>query len=49
MPEQAKLFGRAAIVAHDPDKFDMVDELTGDESADLTYERDNKWHSPLML
>lgn len=49
MPEHAALFGRAALVARDPENFDTVDELTGDERAALTYEKDHKWHGPFML
>ena len=49
MPEQAALFGRAALVARDPERFEMVDDLTGDERAALAYERDHKWHGSKML
>ncbi|CAL8584960.1 hypothetical protein XPA_010543 [Xanthoria parietina] len=49
MPEQAELFGRAALVAYNPDKFDMVDELTKDERADMTYERDNEWREEWIV
>ncbi|KAL8671563.1 MAG: hypothetical protein Q9168_003948 [Polycauliona sp. 1 TL-2023] len=49
MPEQAALFGRAALVARDPEHFDMIDDLTGDERAALAYERDHKWNGPVML
>lgn len=49
MPEHADLFGRAALVARDPERFDLVDELGGDERAALAYEKDHKWHGPFML
>ena len=49
MPEQAKLFGRAALVARNPNRSDIVDELTGDERAVLTYEKDHKRNGPFML
>ena len=49
MEEHADLFGRAALVARDPDRFEMVTEITEDERAALIYERDHKWHGPFML
>jgi hypothetical protein len=49
MADVAALFGRAALVARDPDRFEMVPELTEDERAALIYERDHKWHGPKML
>ncbi|KAI4281441.1 MAG: hypothetical protein L6R38_003679 [Xanthoria sp. 2 TBL-2021] len=49
MPEHAALFGRAALVARDPEHFDTVNDLTGDERAALAYEKDHKWHGPFML
>ena len=49
MEEHAALFGRAALVARDPDKFEMVSVLSEDERAALTYEKDHKWHGPFML
>ncbi len=49
MPEQAKLFGRAALVARNPNRSDIVDELTGDERTVLTYEKDHKRNGPFML
>lgn len=49
MPEQAKLFGRAALVARNPDRSDIVDELTRDERAALVYEKDHKRDGPFML
>lgn len=49
MPEHADLFGRAALVARDPDRFDSVPELDDEERAALTYEKDHKWHGPFML
>jgi hypothetical protein len=49
MSEHASLFGRAALVARDPDRFEMLTELEEDERAALIYERDHKWHGPKML
>lgn len=49
MPELADLFGRAALVARDPDRFEMLTELSVDEMESLKYERDHKWHGPFML
>ncbi|KAJ9621930.1 hypothetical protein H2203_006811 [Taxawa tesnikishii (nom. ined.)] len=49
MPEHAALFGRAALVARDPEKFESIGELPEDERTALVYERDHKWHGPWML
>ncbi|KAF2188457.1 MFS transporter [Zopfia rhizophila CBS 207.26] len=49
MAEHAALFGRAALVARDPERFEMVTELDEQERAALAYERDHKWHGPFML
>ncbi|KAK4550749.1 hypothetical protein LTR36_000328 [Oleoguttula mirabilis] len=49
MPEHAELFGKAALVARDPQRFESVMELTEPERSALVYERDHKWHGPKML
>ncbi|KAL1860321.1 hypothetical protein VTK73DRAFT_7386 [Phialemonium thermophilum] len=50
MAEHAALFGRAALVARDPARFEMLTtELSDDERAALVYEREHKWHGPFML
>ncbi|KAL8799715.1 MAG: hypothetical protein Q9182_005693 [Xanthomendoza sp. 2 TL-2023] len=49
MAEHAALFGRAALVAREPDKFETVTELVQRERDALAYERDHKWHGPFML
>ena len=49
MSEEAGLFGRAALVARDPSKFEALTELEDDERAALIYERDHKWHGSKML
>lgn len=49
MSEHAELFGRAALVARDPGMFETVDELKEQERTALAYERDHKWHGPVML
>ncbi|CVK92243.1 related to myo-inositol transport protein ITR1 [Fusarium proliferatum] len=48
MSEHVDLFGRAALIARDPDSFESVD-LLDDERAALIYERDHKWHGSKML
>ncbi|KAL4735933.1 hypothetical protein BDV11DRAFT_173409, partial [Aspergillus similis] len=49
LSEHADLFGRAALVARDPDNFETIPELTEDEQAALAYEKSHKWHGPKML
>lgn len=49
MSEHADLFGRAALVARENDRFESVSELREDELAALRYEKDHKWHGPFML
>ncbi|KAJ2979022.1 hypothetical protein NQ176_g3501 [Zarea fungicola] len=49
MEQHADLFGRAALVARDPNMFEMLNELTDSERDALVYERDHKWHGPKML
>ncbi|KAH7070583.1 sugar transporter-like protein [Paraphoma chrysanthemicola] len=49
MGEHAELFGRAALVARDPDRFEMLTELHQDERDALIYEREHKWNGPVML
>jgi hypothetical protein len=49
MAEHADLFGRAAVVARNPQDFLSASELSEEEIAALTYERDHKWHGPKML
>lgn len=49
MSEHADLFGRAALVARDPQRFEMLSELDEEEQTALAYERDHKWHGPFML
>ncbi|KAI5269337.1 hypothetical protein E4T47_07141 [Aureobasidium subglaciale] len=49
MAEDAALFGRAALVARDPQRFETIPDLTEEERAALIYERDHKWHGPKML
>ncbi len=49
MPEHADLFGRAALVARDGERFEMIDDLTPYEREALIYERDHKWHGSKML
>lgn len=49
MPENADLFGRAALVARDPERFQSLDELSEQEQHSLNYERDHKWNGPVML
>lgn len=49
MEEHAALFGRAALVARDPHRFEMLPDLDEKERSSLAYERDHKWHGPTML
>ncbi|EXJ82823.1 hypothetical protein A1O3_06638 [Capronia epimyces CBS 606.96] len=49
LAEHAALFGRAALVARDSARFEMVTELDEEERTALAYERDHKWHGPAML
>lgn len=49
MSEDAELFGRAALAARDPDRFELIKELTDEERAALQYEKDHKWHGPFMM
>lgn len=49
MPELADVFGRAARVARDPGRFEMIADLPSDERDALIYERDHKWHGPKMM
>ncbi|THX30818.1 hypothetical protein D6D10_08551 [Aureobasidium pullulans] len=49
MADDAALFGRAALVARDPERFESIPDLTEEERAALIYERDHKWHGPKML
>lgn len=49
MSEYTELFGRAALVARDPEMFEAVAELDQQERSALAYERDHKWHGPFML
>lgn len=43
------MFGRAALVARDPERLEMITELDQQERDALIYERDHKWHGPFML
>ncbi|KAF2677989.1 putative transporter [Lentithecium fluviatile CBS 122367] len=49
MPEHATLFSKAALVARDPNRFEMVTELDETERSALIYERDHKWHGSKIL
>lgn len=49
MPDQAGLFGRAALVARAGDDFESITELSEQERSVLIYERDHKWNGPVML
>lgn len=49
LDEHAALFGKAALVARDPERFEMISQLDDSERNALIYERDHKWHGPKML
>lgn len=43
------MFGRAALVARDYEKFEGIDDLSDEERNALIYEKEHKWHGPKML
>ena len=45
----ADIFGKAALVAREPDHFEQITQLNEEERQALIYERDHKWHGPAML
>ncbi|KAK5718239.1 hypothetical protein LTR17_015757 [Elasticomyces elasticus] len=47
--EHAALFGRAALVARDPDGFERLQEIGETERAALIFEREHKWNNPAMM
>ncbi|KAF8126462.1 MFS transporter [Mycena galopus ATCC 62051] len=49
LADHAELFGRAALVARESDKFGAVRELLPEELTALEYERDHKWHGPFNM
>jgi hypothetical protein len=49
MGEHASLFGRAALVARDPERFQFVEQLSEEEKTALQYEKDHKWHGSVQL
>lgn len=49
MAEHAALFGRAALVARNQERFEMLAELDEQERDALIYEREHKWHGSKML
>ena len=49
MAEYVDLFGRAAVVARNPNGFETISELHEEERTARVYERDHKWHGPFML
>lgn len=49
MSEHADLFARAALVARNPTTFENITQLSEDEISALIYERDHKWHGPVLL
>ncbi|KAJ5482089.1 Major facilitator superfamily domaingeneral substrate transporter [Penicillium sp. IBT 31633x] len=49
MSEHADLFGRAAVIARNPQDFLSASEIDEEERSALTYERDHKWHGTPML
>ncbi|KAJ4424046.1 hypothetical protein N0V82_001293 [Gnomoniopsis sp. IMI 355080] len=49
LSEHSDLFGRAALVAREPDRFDSLPDIPEEERTALAYERDHKWHGPAML
>ncbi|KAG5971331.1 hypothetical protein E4U58_000102 [Claviceps cyperi] len=49
LSEHSELFGRAALIARDPERFELISSLHEGERTALIYERDHKWHGPFML
>jgi hypothetical protein len=50
MAEHKSLFGKAALVARDPERFERLGGALEDHERDaLIYERDHKWHGSKML
>lgn len=49
MSDKTDLFARAALVARDMERFEMVASLRDDEREALAYERDHKWHGSKMM
>ncbi|KAL8709494.1 MAG: hypothetical protein Q9220_005736 [cf. Caloplaca sp. 1 TL-2023] len=49
MAEHAALFGRAALVAREPNNFSSLGAIDDAERHALQYEKDHKWHGPFML
>lgn len=49
MTDHAELFGRAALVAREPEHFETIYELGEEEQVALAYEKSHKWHGPKML
>lgn len=49
MADKVDLFTKAALVARNPDRFEMISDLDETERNALAYERDHKWHGPKML
>ena len=49
LDEHAALFGKAALIARDPERFEMLTDLTQEERDALIYERDHKWFGPTMM
>lgn len=49
MPDRASLFGKAALVARNPELIETIPQLDEGERAALVYERDHKWHGSKML
>ncbi|KAL4875852.1 hypothetical protein BJY04DRAFT_150573 [Aspergillus karnatakaensis] len=49
LSEHIELFERGALVARDPKRFESIPELTEEERAALTYEKEHIWHGSKML
>ena len=47
--EYSDLFGRAGLVARDPNDFQSISALSPEEITALQYEQDHVWSGPFML
>ncbi|EJD50111.1 hypothetical protein AURDEDRAFT_112267 [Auricularia subglabra TFB-10046 SS5] len=47
--DQVEVFRRGALLAHDPDDFDVVPDLTYEERQALEREKTHKWDQPFMI
>lgn len=49
MEQHAEIFGKAALVARDPNGVQHLEQLNDEERSVLQYEQDHKWNGPWMM